>query len=310
MPIVAQTVLIRLATPATVFLAILLVRKMLKCMRTCSCCVETTKAELIVTSLVVLFFFYPKLLHTGLTMFACIPIDDAHLASDPYPQFASANASRGYFVWDVQQACWEGWHLSWVLGLGLPCMLCFCILVPVGMYFMLQRNRASPEGTPSDNYTCCLYHCFTPDRYYWEVVASAQTIVLVAVSTFSFSLGAFHAALLMLVCFACILAMQHIFQPYAFQEVQHMQLMSSTCLVLTATIGLSIFEVGGVAVPRGYTETVGVLGLLANLAFVCWCSWRTAKLGSGMLSDWVVSAWAWLSKKRRTTPPQRRCVRA
>jgi hypothetical protein len=294
-PLAVQNVVVRLATPATVLVAVLLLRLVIRSVRSRSCC-GCSKAELIVAGLVVLFYFYPLLVQTGLNMFACIPIDNAQLTRDPYPEYAVANASRGYWVWDVQQACWQGWHLSWGLGLGLPCVMCFCILVPVGMFWILHHNRACLQAGSKQGHVGFLYHSFTPDRYYWEVVASMQTIILVVVSAFSFTLGAYHAALLMLVWFAGILAMQHSFQPYAFQQVQRMQVSSSICLMLTATIGLSTFDAGAVAVPEAYKVTIGVLGLLVNLGFVCWCAWMTVTVDTTWIT-WVKPAGTWFVNK-------------
>jgi hypothetical protein len=295
-PLAVQNIMVRLATPATVLVAVLLLRSMVQSVRTRSC-TASTRAELVVSSLVVLFILYPFLVQTSLGMFACIHVDNAHHPTDSYPQYAVANASRGYWIWDVQQACWEGWHMAWGLGLGLPCMLSFCILVPLGMFMVLHRNRAGPGGCSEHSHVGFLYHCFTPDRYYWEVVASVQTIILVLVSTFSFALGPFHAALLMLACFTAFLAMQYIFQPFAFQKVLRMQVFSSTCLLITAMIGLSTFDVEAVAVPEAYKVAAGVLGLLVNLTFVCCCAWMTATVvDTAVCTAWLKAAWAWLGE--------------
>ena len=300
-PLAVQNVLVRLATPAVVLLAVLLLRMVYRIARTCSCTV-TSKGEMVVSSLVVLFLLFPLLVQTSLNMFACIHVDNPHSKAGPYPQYAVANASRGYWVWDVQQACWEGWHLSWGLGLGLPCFLLFCVLVPGAMFFVLHHKRAA-MGEPEDNHVGFLYHCLTPERYYWEVVASLQTIILVVVSTFSFVVGPLHATILMQVCFAGILAMQYIFKPFAFVQVQRMQVASSMCLLLTATIGLTTFDGGTVAIPEAYKVVVGVLGLLVNLAFMCCCAWMTATVDKAVWTAWAKVAWEWcvgmVSQKRR-----------
>ena len=88
--------------------------------------------------LIVLFLFHPSLVHVGLTMFACYPLDKVPAPPDaPYPEYAIANASHGYWVQDMQQACWQGWHKAWAWGLGFPCTLIFCFLVPCGVVVIL-----------------------------------------------------------------------------------------------------------------------------------------------------------------------------
>jgi hypothetical protein len=83
--------------------------------------------------IVTFFFSYPFLVRLSLGMFACVQLDRSDDSEDPYPQFAVANASRGYWVHAMQQACFEGWHLPWALGLGLPCVLVFSLGTPLAL---------------------------------------------------------------------------------------------------------------------------------------------------------------------------------
>lgn len=282
---IAKT-LISLLTPVTIFVAVLLLRMLVGSVRRRKCCV-CTLTELVVAFLVVMFFFYPILVQTSLGMFACIKVDNAQAPLDPYPQYAIANASRGYWMWDVQQECGEGWHLRWSLGLGLPCVIAFCVLVPLGMLALLYHNREKLDVLTVKAHIGFLYHCFTARMYYWEVVATVQTILVVIVSTYSFSLGAYHAALIMLVCFLGIVATQYVYKPYAFEQVQYMQLLSNICLVLTVMIGMSLFESADVVVPDAYKEAICAVALLMNVALMCWCAWRGATLQLTGVREWV-----------------------
>ena len=53
-----------------------------------------------VTLLLVLFYYYPSLLTTILSLFACIPIDPAYypLPGELYPQYAQVRPSQGTVI--------------------------------------------------------------------------------------------------------------------------------------------------------------------------------------------------------------------
>lgn len=267
LPTAMANKMVNLVTPISVLSAVLVLRMVVGSVQTRNF-VVCSKTEVVVAGLVVVFFFYPALVNTSLSMFACIPVDNARLASDPYPQFAVANASSGYWVWDMRQPCWQGEHWRWGLGLGLPCVVCFCVLVPGAVWLFLRANRARLTCPAVRNRVGFLYHCFTQDMYAFEAVACTQTVLLVAVATSSFTLGAYHACLLLLVGFLGIMAAQIICKPYAFPQVHKMQVASSTCLVLTALIGLSVFEGSDVTLPQACKDAISVLGLLANVVFM------------------------------------------
>ncbi|DBA86046.1 TPA: hypothetical protein ACH3X1_005573 [Trebouxia sp. C0004] len=71
--------------------------------------------RLLVTLLTVLFFYYPSLLTTILSLFACYRID-ASSPNGAYPQFARATWAWGYWLPDMSIRCFVGWHLRLSLG--------------------------------------------------------------------------------------------------------------------------------------------------------------------------------------------------
>lgn len=160
LPVAVASKIISLVTPVTVLFAVLVMR-MLSCSVKSRRCSVVSSTEVVVASLVVLFFFYPALAHTSLSMFACVRVDDAASASDPYPQYAIANSSTGYWVFDVRQACLQGEHLRWGLGLGLPFVICYCVLVPCGVWLFLHANRTRLTCAVVRDRMGFLYHCFT-----------------------------------------------------------------------------------------------------------------------------------------------------
>jgi hypothetical protein len=249
----------------------------------------TSWGEVVCSSLVVLFFFYPTQVRVGLGMFACIPLDSPS-SSDIH---AVANATYGYWVLDLQQACCQGWHKPWALGLGLSITLLFCFCVPVGIWSLLRVNKPKlylqsflPIGFLSHNYKST--------RYYWEAVSTAQLAAVVAISVFRFNLGAYYATVLLNASYSLFFTVQYMFKPAAVRRLQYMQMVSFASLSSTTYIALTAFTVGEVAAPRLYSSIVGVFGLLVNVAFALWCCFEIVSAGSGFLKGLLQKVWACL----------------
>ena len=226
----------------------------------------------IVSFLVVLFFFYPGLVSTALSLFACLKIDDVSPASkNPFPMYATANASHGYWVPDIDQECWEGWHLKWALALGLPCMLLFCFGVPLGTWLALRGvGRAASLSEGASNPLSFLYDNYRVARYYWEVVSTVQIALVAALSVFSITIGAYFTMLLLSLAVVVSWALQVLLKPFAFVELHVTGLLSLATLYITALLALTFLNRDTLP-PGAYDEVAGVLMLLLNVVFYLWC---------------------------------------
>jgi hypothetical protein len=260
---------------------------------------------LTVSAIVVLFFFYPAFLRLSLGFFACYGLDSksGFSGQDPYPEYAVANASAGYWVSDIQQACWEGWHKGWALGLGVPLVFIFCLGVPLAVLLLLVLNRTKMDGRST--FSECfgfLYHNYRPKRFYWEVVSLLQLAVVVAVSVFTHTLGPYFSALLLQLAFFIICGLQHIFKPYSSKLLNDTALLSAAVLFFTSSITLSLFRVDMEA-PQLYGDVMGVVGLILNAGFVLWCLYMVLKCTSGPFSRvlgfmrWVGYLWQRLQQQ-------------
>jgi hypothetical protein len=249
----------------------------------------TLWGEVVCSSLVVLFFFYPTQVRVGLGMFACIPLDSPS-SSDIHD---IANATHGYWVPDLQQACYEGWHKPWALGLGIPITLLFCLCVPVGIWVLLKVNKPKLY-LHSFLAIGFLSHNYRSTRYYWEAISTAQLAVVVTVSVFRFNLGAYYATVLLNASYTLFFTMQYMYSPAAVRRLELMQMVSFATLSFTTYIALTAFTVGEVAAPPLYSSIVGVFGLLVNVAFALWCCFEIVSAGSGVLKALVEKMYACL----------------
>ena len=241
---------------------------------------------LYVSLLVVLLFFYPSLVHVSLGMFSCLRLDAVGLATDPYPQYADATSKFGYWLSNMKQPCWEGWHKAWALGLGLPCALLFCFGVPAAVGLLLSCNKKRLQGPgPFRDHFGFLYHHYKGSRYLWEVAAILQIAVTVIISVLSHSLGVYFTALLLQLGYAGYFVMQYALWPYKFKLLNTAALLSSGCLYATTSLLLTLLQVdAAAAAPAGYVMAAGVLTVVLNVPFVLLCLFLAGKHSQGILA--------------------------
>ena len=233
-----------------------------------------------VMCVVVLLFCYPFLVRVALGFFACVPLDDAQAVDDPFPHYAIANATHGYWVHSMDQACWEGWHLKWALGVGLPCALILCIAVPAAVTLGLTCNKSKLNSLGFRSHYGLLYRKYRGERYWWEGAMVVQTILLVAVSVFRYTLGNYFAALLLNAVFGAALAMQLFFKPYESRKLHHLQIMATACLYMTAYFALSLFTVD-VDSPPVYQQVIAGFAVALNCSFFLWCAFLSLRESKG-----------------------------
>jgi hypothetical protein len=245
--------------------------------RPCSKLVPWVTVRLPVILLVVFYFFYPSLVRTAWSAFACFPIDVT--ASGPYAAYAVANAPGGYWVGSMDTVCWAGFHKVWALAVCLPFVLLFCVAVPAAIYLTLHlyNTNAFSSSSFQQNFGF-LFRNFKPKRFYWEAVIAVQTVVLVCIYVFGHVVGVYYQIVMFTVVFVCSLVIHLLFKPFAFDQLQHIQLMASGCLCFTCFVALTLFKVNGSEGSPQYQEVAGALVLALNIAFLAYCVYCVGKL--------------------------------
>jgi hypothetical protein len=219
----------------------------------------------LVLSMVTLYISMPTMLRALLSMFMCLGIDDPNYI--PYG-CATAAVSGRYWAYDLNQACWQGYHRSWALGFGLPLVLLLCILLPLGLAVFMLCNRAK-LGDPSFQARFgFLYRDYMPRYCAWEAVMLMQTIVLVCVAVFGYVMVSYHQALVMNAALALIMLLQAIFKPYHSRPLHALRLISCCCLLFTSYGAMSFIpSYEGVTVSESYKLAMGAIITVVNSLF-------------------------------------------
>jgi hypothetical protein len=225
--------------------------------------------------LVCLYLFFAGLVRVAWGMFACLKLDVA--GHQPFFEFAVATAAYGYWVQDMEQACYEGWHRPWSLGLGVCCTVLFCVGLPASLFWWLRRNRSRLNDLAFMRHYGFLYADFKSDRYWFEAVVAARTVVLVCIAVFSSVIGAYYGVVMLVVAFHASLALQLSLRPFAFAQLHRLHLGALSCMDIAACVTLTFFTgYVGVAAPAQisvYKEVAGALVLTVHALFICWCLW-------------------------------------
>ena len=309
-PAAVQGQLFFLIAPLGLLAAVLLLSVVKHLVAKCKCCSRSSRnvrnvwqdasvllvGKLPVMCIVVLFFAYPSLVRVSLGFFACLPLDSADAASDPYPEYALANASQGYWVHAMQQACWEGWHRNWAAGLGIPCTLLFCLAVPCALIGSMVWNKTRLNQRSFRSRFGFLYRNFRESRCWWEGVLAVQTMLLVSVAVFRYTLGGYFSMLLVNVMFGTSAALQLLFKPYASPKLHRLQLSATGCLYVTSYFALSMFTVD-IDSPSMYKEVIGWVVLLVNACFLGWCCFLILRESQPIVARWAAAVRLWLCNR-------------
>ncbi|KAL0052667.1 hypothetical protein WJX82_005691 [Trebouxia sp. C0006] len=222
--------------------------------------------RLLVTLLSVLFFYYPSLLTTILSLFACHRIDPSS-PTGTYPQFARATWAWGYWLPDMSIRCFVGWHLRLSLGLGVPLLLLGCVLIPALPCLLLLRHRRQLQSTAIKVRLDFIFCSYRSRFWSWESVILTQTLGLAAAQVFATALDAFFQLTIMLVILMISLILLAHYRPFEEKAAQITQVLGLATVSATAVGCQMLLDTNNVANSRGLSAT-GVLLMILNVAFL------------------------------------------
>ncbi|KXZ54094.1 hypothetical protein GPECTOR_5g199 [Gonium pectorale] len=249
--------------------------------------------QLGVMLMVATFVLYPTLCQVSLSMFACYKIDPG---TGPFGGNERLTWPRGYWVRDMQQACYDGQHLRLYVPLGMASVLVFCLGPPVAAFVTTWRVRDRLQEMRTRIMYGFLYQEFKPQYHWWSSVKQLQTLLLVAVEVFGRVLTVMQQALLLLAVLILIAGMNMTCTPSDLPEIALLEFLS--CCVLSQTIILGLYSMEG---SDGTVQTlIGAIILGINLAFIAgslgYAFWHPATSLAGKAASTVTDLIAKLSR--------------
>lgn len=213
------------------------------------------------------FFFLPSVVRYILSLFVCVPLDDPQ--APPYPWTAAAPGT--YFLLDLNQQCWHGWHQVWALAYGIPVVFLLCGVLPCGLAALIWANRKNLHAPSFRRRWGWVVRVYRPERAAWEAVVVCKTIGVCAVAVFGMALGTYHQTLLMATICAGFAVLLLVFKPHKHKELQKLLVLAYSSLFITCLAALSFLpSFDGIIPPEAYSLAMGAVVLAANLTFVAW----------------------------------------
>eukprot|EP00198_Chlamydomonas_reinhardtii_P002999 XP_001692335.1 predicted protein [Chlamydomonas reinhardtii] len=199
-------------------------------------------AQLRMVVMVALFVLYAGWSQVALSVFACRVIDDGQ---GQYGELQRATWRQGYWMRDINQKCYTGVHGSLYLPVGIAAVLAVCVAPPLASFVMLWRVRHRLNEPATQHLYGFLYLRYKPRYYYYECIVQLQTLCLVAVDVFGRGLPVLQQALLLLVVFNLIAAINMTAAPVRFRLLLVLEFVSLGVLSTTVTLGLFFVDGGG-----------------------------------------------------------------
>jgi hypothetical protein len=278
-PLPVQKLLLSLSMPLLVLLVLLTLHGLLVVYKHCisrarydAVDVSNVGVQLSQMSLVVMFFFWPMLSRTVLSMFACIRLDN--LVQPPFV----ANAVGLWWELDMNQQCLTGYHRTWALAVGVPGVLLVCIVLPAALAAFTWRNRSHVDDSYFQLHYGFLTRSYRRRRAWYEAVVCFQTSAVVAISIFSAQTQIYYQALALTGAFVAMGLLLAVFKPHATRAAGHVALHSMGCLALTSYVALTLLPYGSTQPSLAYVRAAGAVLLCLNLGFIVSVLWKLARL--------------------------------
>jgi hypothetical protein len=255
------------------------------------------------------FLFLPTWLHAVFGLFTCVALDVP--ATFPF----EADAVGSYLATDMSEQCYNssGYHRAWALGLGMPLLVLFCCVVPVGLFVFLwiSRRRGMLSSDDFRKHFGFLYRTWREDVCWWEAISVCQTICLVAIGTFGHVLGVYFQSLVIIAALGIIWVLLLLVRPHNGQAAGAVMLLSVWVLLTTAFSALTFLSYNNVTPAFGYTMAMGVFILLINVAFVLFTLWRLLRLVKWSMFRRLSARWCGATTPSSSLParPQSRACR-
>ena len=86
---------------------------------------------------------------------------------------------------DLQEKCWEGRHLDFIMFLSIPCIVVFAFLIPMISLLKLRRDRIKLYDNRKHSFRFgMLYSGYRENRWWWELVIWIRKLAMILVVTF------------------------------------------------------------------------------------------------------------------------------
>ncbi|EWS76834.1 transmembrane protein, putative, partial (macronuclear) [Tetrahymena thermophila SB210] len=89
-----------------------------------------------------------------------------------------------YILYNVTYECNTNQHQRYSSTLVAPCLLVFAFIIPIGLFYILYRNKNDLQNIQIYKKYGFLYKEYKIQKYYWEFVKMLEKILIIIVLNF------------------------------------------------------------------------------------------------------------------------------
>ena len=188
------------------------------------------KHRIVLTMTLMIFLCYPMLVKLCLGMLKCILIGD-----------------QRYLMADLQERCFEGRHLMYIMLFTVPQLILYIIGLPLFATILILRNIKNLNDPDFRMRYGLLYRGYTEGREWWEVTVAFRKVAAASIGTFGSMIGIPEVQVGLALFIGLISLVMHLVgQPFGdpngkSKQLHQMELFSLIVIWFTNWGGLMLF---------------------------------------------------------------------
>jgi hypothetical protein len=139
---------------------------------------------------------------------------------------------------DLEVQCWSTDHINFSIILALPSIVIWGFGIPLFAWIVLSRNKNALDNIETRERYGFLYNGYKKSFYFWESVNMYRKISIIFISVFLRIAGVITQALVVFLVLILFLILNIKLQPFAFQSLNDMEVLSIITAMLTIYCGL------------------------------------------------------------------------
>ncbi|GAX73320.1 hypothetical protein CEUSTIGMA_g774.t1 [Chlamydomonas eustigma] len=214
---------------------------------------EYMRFRLTITVISVIFYYYPGVTTSLLSIFSCQNVDNN---SVDLPYYQNVLNVGQYWSYDYNLKCYEGYHLVAVMALGVPGVICFCLGVPAFSFYFMWRNKHRLYQQGFLRAYGFIYSDYRDGAYYWETVVLLRKFLIVLVVVFLLPAGAQMQVLVALGVIIVAMVLQMVMMPFRLSRMEGLERFALYGNTIGLYVGMFLITTSSTGVKIGMSAVL------------------------------------------------------